>query len=214
MLLSHLGELIPEMQNRAGRHFANLRPATVAQLQTAQLKNLYQIELKNLTGVEPGSMYDCFWSGKNTEPQPVDLNDSFLDSQDRLMREYVFQNFYKYKNDGNGAPQDAPTYAFKVGDNGVIFEEDPETPIINRHPIYLPPAGKEKLNLGHLSDIHVSSKQQAYKGRKATVIPGVDEAISPSIGDKVNNNGDNFFDLLQQFLLHWPIMSLRMETSA
>ncbi|MFA5700052.1 MAG: metallophosphoesterase [Desulfuromonas sp.] len=196
---TNLGELNPELQNRSGQHFANLRSATVAQLQTAQLKNLYQIELKNLANIEPGNMYDCFWSGKNTEPQPVDLNDSYLDSQDRLTRKYVFQNFYKYKNDGNGAPQDALTYAFKVGDNGVIFEEDPETPIINRHPIYLPPVGKEKLNLGHLTDIHVSSKQQAYKGRKATVIPGVDEAISPPIGAKANNNGDNFFDLLQQF---------------
>ncbi|ALC14844.1 Calcineurin-like phosphoesterase [Desulfuromonas soudanensis] len=194
-----LGELGPELQDKNGRHFANTHPAIRKQLAEAGLTSLYQVDLKNLKDIHPGQMYDSFWSGRNDRPAAADLSRDVLDTQDRLTRNYVFTSFYKYKNKGNGAPSDAPRYAFKVGVEGIVFEEDSAIPLINRHPIYVPPAGKKVLNLGHLSDIHVSSKQHAYKGCKATVIPDVEDAISPPLGEQVNNNCDNFHNLLGQF---------------
>jgi|GEM_PF-2162451 len=194
-----LGELAPELKDKNGRHLANTHPAIREHLTRAGLTFLYQIELKNLENIPPDQLYDAFWSGRNLKPVASDLSRDVLDTQDRLTRNFVFEAFYKYKNGGDGASSEAPRYAFKVSKEGVVFAEDTGVPLVNRHPIYVPSAEKKVLNLGHLSDIHVSSKQHAYKGCRATVIPGVEDSISPPLGGKVNNNADNFHNLLTQF---------------
>ena len=195
-----LGPIEIQLKNRAGEHFANIRGATKKTLKDIGMTHLYQVDLTNLPDLKDDKMYDICWIGANSRAEAHDFNETYLDPQDRMLRRQVMKSFYKYKNKEDGAPGEAPQYAYKVNSEmGLIFEPDTSTPLLARHPIYVVPAGKDKLTIGHLSDIHVSSRQNAFKGRSATVIPGVVEKISPPIGDQANNNCENFFDLLNQF---------------
>jgi hypothetical protein len=125
--------------------------------------------------LEPGALYDSYWVLRNLAPRKADIHKKYLDIQDRAAREYIQENYYKY------AQKEGPEYAFKVTENGVELTPDTNTPIQTHHPIWVVPAGKDTLTIGHLSDVHVSSKQHAYKGRAATVIPGADVLVSPII---------------------------------
>lgn len=203
-----VSQLGVEIKNAAGLHIANIRTSVIDRFKcfcekdeklisnrkyfnNDGMRYLFQIDLD--MPLVSGNLYDSFWVLRNLSPQKSDFDQKHLDIQDRLARDYIQSGYYKY------AKKDGPEYAFKVTDKGIELTPDTTTPIQNRHPIYVPPAGKNKLTIGHLSDIHVSSRQNAFKGRSATVIPGVEETISPFIGDQANNNCDNFFDLLNQF---------------
>lgn len=194
-----LGPIEIQLNNMAGEHFANIRGATQNTLHDIGMTHLYQVDLANLPDLQDDKMYDICWIGRNSRAVAHDFNETFLDPQDRMLRQQVMKSFYQYKNDGDGAPSEDPKYAYKVDpEKGIVFELDNSTPLLARHPIYIAPVGKDKLTIGHLSDIHVSSKHYTYKGKGATVIPGADATVSAPIGDMANNNGDNFFDLLNQ----------------
>jgi len=206
---TYLGKLDTELRDAQGRHIANIRQSVIDQFTSFRedgskpgllakyfsndgLRYLFQIDLHDMA-LSPGTLYDSFWVLRNLHPkQDLDYDQKYLDIQDRIARDYIRSSYYKY------AGKEGPLCAFKVSDQGVELTPDPNVPIQTRHPIYVTPPGKNKLKLGHLSDIHVSSKQNAYKGKQATVIPGADSNTSPAIGGMVNNNGDNFFDLLRQ----------------
>ena len=208
--VTYLGELDERLENAESQHFANLRDSLkndfVGYNEGGErhgfwhrfffndgIRHLFQIDLDQPT-LSTGKMYDCFWLLTNLEPKEGDSQEKYLDIQDRLTRDYFQSRYYEY------CEEKAPLHAFKVTEEGVDFTAfDPDTPIQTRHPVYVLPADKRKLNLGHLSDIHVSAKQHLYKGKKATVIPGTDSNVSPLIGTLVNNNFDNLFNLLEQF---------------
>ncbi len=208
--VTYLGELDDRLENADGQHFANLRQSLkidfIGYNEDGErhgfwhrfffndgIRHIFQIDLDQ-PALSAGKMYDCFWLLTNLGPKAGDSQEKYLDIQDRLTREYIQSRYYKY------CEESAPLNAFKVTENGVDFTAfDPYTPIQTRHPVYVMPAGKRKLNLGHLSDIHVSAKQHLYKGKKATVIPSTDSNVSPLIGTLANNNVDNLFNLLQQF---------------
>lgn len=213
IVCTYLGKLDREIKNADGKHIANIRHSVLNQLNAFRenneergfagkiidkyfsndgLRYLFQIDLHNLD-LQPGALYDSYWVLQNHAPQKTDVQQKYLDIQDRIAREYIQKSYYRY------AGKEGPEYAFKVTVNGVELTPDPCTPIMTHHPIWVAPQGKTKLNIGHLSDVHVSSKQAAYKGKGATVIPGADAAVSPPIGDMANNNADNFFDLLSRF---------------
>lgn len=209
IVCTYLGQLDKKIKNASGQHIANLHESVFKQFQNYRengedpglfskyfsndgLRYVFQIDLHNLS-LDPGVLYDSYWVLRNLNPQKADNDPKYLDIQDRITREHIQKNYYKY------AQKEGPKYAFKVGEKGVELTPDKNTPIQTHHPIWVAPSGKKKLNIGHLSDVHVSSKQIAYKGRKANVIPGADQAISPPIGNMANNNADNFFDLLNKF---------------
>jgi hypothetical protein len=209
IVCTYLGKLEREIKNAQGRHVANIRQSVLDQFYSFRergeeggiiakyfsndgLRYLFQIDLHN-HNLQPGALYDSYWVLQNHNPQKADIQPKYLDIQDRIAREYIQKNYYKYVG------KEGPEFAFKVTAKGVELTPDPHTPIMTHHPIWVAPSGKKKLNIGHLSDVHVSSKQAAYKGKQATVIPGADASVSPPIGDMANNNADNFFDLLSQF---------------
>lgn len=197
----YLGKLGEELHDRHGRHFANLRTSTKSQFAALHLDEVFQIELSNWQ-FQPETLYDTFWAFRNNDPTTTDHNEKYLDLRDRMVRQFVGKTWHQ----GRGAQTDpkaatnGPMCAFGVDSKkGVTFQPDPSVPLQSRHPIYVPAAGKKHLNIGHLSDVHLSSRQHAYKGKAATVIPGVDTTTSKPIGELANNNADNFFDLLNQF---------------
>jgi hypothetical protein len=190
-----IGEIGIELNNSHGHHFANLRQSTLSALQQQGLSHCYQITLTDLPVLQGAGLYEAFWTVRNEQPADGDLDQTYLNSSDRLLRQYVHKHYYGESQ----SEKQPPLNAYRIDSKrGLSFEADNATPLIARHPIYIAAAGKSKLCLGHLSDVHLSSKQYCYKGKGATVIPGVDEAVSPPIGDMANNNGDNFHDLLQQ----------------
>ncbi len=190
-----LGELGSQLKNGQGQHFANLRQSTINQLRGQMgFTHLYRITLKDLPMVQNSGLYETFWSVRNEQPVTADFHQKYLNSSDRLLRQCFEQNYYKYGK----TQKESPRYAFRVTDDGLSFEPDTSRPLLARHPIYVAPEGKKKLSIGHLSDVHISSRQYCYKGKGATVIPGADAEVSPPLGDMANNNGDNFHDLLGQ----------------
>ncbi len=197
----YLGPLGDELRNRDGRHFANLRPSTKNQFAAAHLDEVFQIELRNWP-FRPETLYDAFWAVRNEAPETLDPNERFLDVRDRMVRQFVGKTWQHGRGAQNnpGASAAGPLCAFTVdAQQGVTYKPDANVPLQSRHPIYVPPPGKPQLNIGHLSDVHLSSRQHAYKGKRAAVIPGDNNPMSPPIGDLANNNADNLFDLLEQF---------------
>jgi len=215
---TYLGELGQELKDRQGRHFANIRPSAIDQFKNFRLNSgdpaglerptgddglnyVFQVDLEGLEEIHPGVLYDAFWAVRNQKPAATDCDQSFLDVQDRVVRNFVSQKYYR-KGAGKEdcAGQDGPLYAYKMESGACLFEEDRSVPVMQRHPIYVPAAGKKNLNLGHIADLHISSRQHAFKDKKATVIPGVaDSTASKSIGAMVGNNFENCLELMNRF---------------
>ncbi len=142
-----LGPIEIQLKNKAGEHFANIRGATQNTLHNIGMTHLYQVDLANLPDLQDDKMYDICWIGANSRAEAHDFNETYLDPQDRMLRRQVMESFYKYKNDGDGAPGEAPQYAYKVDpEKGIVFEADTSTPLLARHPVYVAPAGKDKLS--------------------------------------------------------------------
>ena len=74
------------------------------------------------------------------------------------------------------------------------FTPDAKLALSNHHPIYFTDA--PKLNMGQLTDIHVSSRQIPMKICNAQVLPG--DKSSPKLGSLLNVGFETFKDLLDQ----------------
>ena len=89
-------------------------------------------------------------------------------------------------------------YPYQI--NGTDFKfEQADLPIENYHPVYVTDSSKTKLNLGHLTDVHVSSRQHAFTKGKAQVIQGADDKTSPPIQTMTHTSFDALKDLMDQF---------------
>ncbi len=193
----YLGKLGEELHDRQGRHFANLRASTRNQFAAMNLGEVFQIDISGYPFVSE-TLYDAYWAVRDSGTSAQGAESPFLDLSDLRVMQFVAKTW----RGGRGADHagetagKGPLCAFKVdAQKGVTFAPDPAVALQSRHPIVIPAAGKDRLNFGHLSDVHLSARQHAYKGRQATVIPEVSEPI----GELANNNADNFFDLLAQF---------------
>ncbi len=185
------------LTDKDGMIFANMRGSSFNKyVKDGGLKYLFQIELANIDHIKKG-MYDFSWITYNdnvfdnfSEKEIEDKTDcrEFYEKQDQITRKYICED----------DKRKGLTHAYKVGDkdNDFKFETDKETPIQNHHPVYIVKAGKKKLNIGHLSDVHVSSRQFAFQTCKAKVIPGCKD--SPEIGSMVNVTFYTLRDLMDE----------------
>ncbi|MCW9032490.1 MAG: metallophosphoesterase, partial [Gammaproteobacteria bacterium] len=74
---------------------------------------------------------------------------------------------------------------------------DNETVIESYHPVFI--SNKELLDIGHLSDVHVSSRQHLFSKSKAKLIDGEAESFtSEEIGQLVNTSYATLKDLMTQ----------------
>ncbi len=185
------------LTDKDGMIFANMRGSSFNKyVKDEGLKYLFQIELANIDHIKKG-MYDFSWITYNdnvfdnfSEKEIEDKTDcrEFYEKQDQITRKYICED----------EKRKGLTHAYKVDDkdNDFKFETDEETPIQNHHPVYIVKAGKKKLNIGHLSDVHVSSRQFAFQTCKAKVIPGCKD--SPEIGSMVNVTFYTLRDLMDE----------------
>lgn len=93
----------------------------------------------------------------------------------------------------------ASPWTYTVKDEDLIVGDlDKRRPIQAYHPVVVYPS-KTALNIGHLADLHISSRQQALARSSARVIEhdGAKD-ISPPIGAKVNVSSENVKSLLDQ----------------
>lgn len=70
-----------------------------------------------------------------------------------------------------------------------------DRPLETHHPVWVVPGGNPRLGVGHLTDVHVSSRQHAFRNSLTSIIPKTSDAIGP----KVNTSFDCFKDLMSQF---------------
>lgn len=82
----------------------------------------------------------------------------------------------------------------KTGD--LPFTLDKNDPIQAYHPVYV--VDKPKLGVGHLTDVHINSRQHGFRKCDLQVIPGAPEELSPRIGSLVNVSYDALKDLMDQ----------------
>jgi hypothetical protein len=73
---------------------------------------------------------------------------------------------------------------------------DKNDPIQAYHPVYV--VDKPKLGVGHLTDVHINSRQHGFRKCDLQVIPGAPEELSPRIGGLVNISYDALKDLMDQ----------------
>ncbi len=111
--------------------------------------------------------------------------------QDRVVHEAVRPGRFP-AHKGKGA------YGFVLsGADAIAGRMDFQCPIVAHHPVvvYAPVNGESHLNLGHLSDIHISARQQVLARSPAKLIdqPGI-----KAVGEMINICSQNTANLLGQ----------------
>ncbi len=169
------------MLDKDGNSFAQIHPKV---LQLYQHKGLYwgfQIVIKKLQNDTPG-LYDISWVNyKKAEPE--DEPGYFYDLQDQCVTEFnkTYRNEYH------------PLSCDVSSNKKPVFTEQ-ETEIQGYHPLYI--SDKDCLGIGHLSDVHVSSRQHLFTQSKAKLIEG--DNGSNEIGDMVNTSYSTLKNLMGQ----------------
>ncbi len=193
--------------NKEGKVFANIRKSILKRYkETFDLSYVFQVDISNLEVTEK-KIYEFSWIANNEKPFCTPEGDAVSGPHDEQkyysIQDQDTRDFITNTQDCESRKQF--THAYKVGEKDddkfeFKFEFDPEVPIINHHPVWIAPKNKQKLNIGHLSDPHISVRQHAFKTCKAKVIQNANDEESPKIGDLVNVSFDTFKDLMDQLV--------------
>ena len=190
------------VRNKDGKLFAILRPsAQKFYVNNHGVSHLFQIELAvggmsvppTIAGGKTSALYEAAWLLPDPD-RPHDIN-AYAEPQDRKTQDFI-------RSKGVGVCDAGPPcgYVVPAGNDNVSqfgFELDKANPVRNRHPILI--TGTAKLNLGHLTDVHVSSRQFAFRQSSACVLQSLDpEQGSAPIGSLVNVSYEGLENLLTQ----------------
>lgn len=180
------------LYDKDGALFALLRDSSRSAYARLNAQYLFQLDLKVGAMSKPPKsegLYDIAWLLPDPQ-QPTSLA-SYAELQDRATQSFIQNN--RVDACVAGVP-----LAYKVdGDQQFDFTFDDKIKIQNRHPILI--TGKAKLNLGHLTDVHVSSRQAVFRRSTAQVLQDADaKATSEPLGEIVNISYDTLKDLLDQ----------------
>ncbi len=163
---------------------------------------LYQVNLNKLPP-SPG-LYNLVWHYPDDEeenPSPIDKESHHgcsHEPQDRLQADYFSQakkqggkqidrsrlnpcdrrRRKQPELTGDGRYTGGTPFSEGTAESGLWLE--------SRHPVYI--SDKPKLNPGHLSNLHLSSRQALYPDSPAQLIPGADTATSPPLGPQSHHN--------------------------
>lgn len=194
--------------------FAQIHPTVQAMYQKSGLIYGFEIRVKNYAGTSKIGLYNIAWiaydrkeENNGTGAAPIipiarsnnksDLNSfrnenpHFYEPQDRILNQY---NNETYRKDYH------PLSCDVTHDDAPVFSDVP-TELHSYHPIYV--SEKDCLNIGQLSDVHISSRQELFKKSNARLIDGVEgtqaEMLSPRIGSLVNSSYTTLKELMNQF---------------
>ncbi len=157
------------LKNNNENTIGKLRTSTIQFYVKNGYKYLFRIEIHN-HNLESNNLYDLSWiildeqACWENSPDPDNHINPLLDIQDTLIRKAV--NEYQ-------APQ---KYAYKINQNQISVDES--NPIQSYHPVYV--TDKKNLKIGHLTDVHISSRHFVFKNskNKAQLIMGNSQHIA------------------------------------
>lgn len=173
------------LTNKDEKIFAQIAPRVMKMYQDNGLVHGFEIVIKSLPDESTG-LFDISWMNY-VKPKEEDDSGCFFELQDEYIDEYNMDyraDYLDLKCDVEDP--DAP-----------FFTEEP-TEIQSYHPLYI--SDKESLDIGHLSDVHISSRQHVFTQSKARLIDGKegDENRSDEIGSMVNTSYATLKDLMKQ----------------
>ena len=140
--------------------FARLRESSRQFYLDRKVQYLFHIEIdpRGLnTDIKADALYDIAWllpnkkDNKSLRP--------YWELQDTYTHDFISQH-------NNGRQQ-----AYEINGSAFDFKEATDSPVEAYHPFYV--SSKDKLNLGHLTDVHVSSRQFALQASEAQVLQGL-----------------------------------------
>ena len=180
--IGELNAIEGKIPNQDDQLFALLHPNAQQWYQSHGLQYLFRVDISsgNATLSQAGDreLWALSWR------VPVTGDDSkFEQYQDRIIQQYN----KKYIN----RKQDR-MLAYKI-EAELGFEEDPASPMQSHHPVYM--FNGDRLNLGQLTDVHVSSRQHVFDKGNPRVIDGVSEVI----GTHVNKSYTPLKNLMDHF---------------
>ena len=173
------------LTNKDEKIFAQIDHRVMKMYQDKGLVYGFEIVIKSLSNESTG-LFDISWMNYS-KPKTEGEDGYFFEMQDVYIDEYNMDYRADYLDlkcdvDNNDAP---------------FFTEEP-TEIQSYHPLYI--SDKESLDIGHLSDVHVSSRQHVFTQSKARLIDGKegDENRSTEIGSLVNTSYSTLKKLMEE----------------
>lgn len=173
------------LTNKDEKIFAQIDPRVMKMYQDNGLVHGFEIVIKTLPDESTG-LFDISWVNYE-KPKTEDEEGYFFELQDGYINDFNknYRNAYHdLKCDVNN--DKAPTFT------------EESTEIQSYHPLYI--SDKESLDIGHLSDVHVSSRQHVFTKSNARLIDGKegDENRSDEIGSMVNTSYATLKNLMKQ----------------
>lgn len=178
------------LTNKDNKPFAQIHPEVIKMYQDKGLIYGFEIVIKNLSNDAEG-LYDISWMSYN-RAKTEDETGYFYELQDDYINQYN-ENYRKLY------------YPLKCSikeDTAPVFTEQ-KTQIQSYHPVYI--SSKPCLNIGQLSDVHVSARQHLFTQSKARLVDGKDntkykdkDPRSDKIGPLVNTSYATLKNLMKQ----------------
>lgn len=156
------------LKNQDQQLFAMLHPNARQWYGKHQLKHLFRIDIAAQNPKVRAASDKQLWALSWRVPSPKDTG-TFEQYHDKLIQEY---------NQRYVSPREQQILAYKIGPE-LTFEQDKATPLQSHHPVYI--FDGNHLNLGQLTDVHVSSRQHVFDKGKPRVIDGVSEVIGTHV---------------------------------
>lgn len=166
---------------------------------------LFRIDLNPATMQPPLSkdtFYECSWFVANLKPN-IHSKEKICELQDLDCRQFVKkQSKALHAKSTAFLPVKNGKVVFTASEDASRVQFDDASPIQAYHPFII--SSKDQLNIGHLSDVHISSRQVSFRNSGVRVLEGKLESNNaclqnpPTLGELVNTTLDSFSDMLKQ----------------
>lgn len=176
------------IQDKNQKLFARLRESSRQFYLARKVQYLFHIEIDHRglnTSIKADALYDIAWLLPNKKDNKSQR--PYWELQDTYTRDFISQH-------NNGRQQ-----AYEINGSDFVFKEAPDSPVEAYHPFYV--SSKDKLNIGHLTDVHVSSRQFALQASEAQVLQGLTtKDVSQKTGTLVNVTFNTLKDLIDELV--------------
>lgn len=172
------------LKNKKEETFAQIDRRVINMYKKNKLVRGFEIVIKNIK--KDLGLYDISWMNY-VKPKTEDEEGYFFEIQDEYFNDY---------NEGYRSAY--PDLQCDVSNDEAPSFTEEATEIQSYHPLFI--SDKESLDIGHLSDVHVSSRQHVFTQSKARLIDGKegDKNRSDEIGGMVNTSYATLKNLMQQ----------------
>lgn len=198
----YLGQLNPQqrlIRNQQDRLIARVDDFAIGYYNQHGFCHLFEVELHQFPALSPCKgmkLIDLNWIEQdlagNSQSAAFDpaLRPAYFEQQDELLLDFHQQRVRAQAQ-----------HAYRIKQGELHFEPDLMRPLLAHHPVFFNP--KASYNFGHLTDVHISSRQHVFNKSNARIIPATDEnAGSEVVGKRIHRAFDALYDLMDQFGRH------------